>query len=439
MSLAKKRAAAQKAGSRPKGALRQEEDPKSPLQIQEFRFFIIARFFVTASFQCLHVSISWQILYLTKSPLALGISGLVEFTTHFLLAFIGGHLADRCSRRRILLLCIGAIALCSLFLLALNLFSTSLALYPIFSLGALYTVIAVIGVIRAFFAPAAWAFMAHIVPPKLYPKSSAWNSTLWQTASVGGPALAGLLYANLGAAACYALTVILLLTAFLLMLCTHTEAKPKQNEVKDDFILGIRKGLAFVYAQKALTGALVLDLFVVLFGGAVALLPIFADTILKTGPAGLGLLRAAPALGAFFSSLFLVRFPPLKNTGRFLFLAVSGFGLCMILFAFSRDFYFSLFLLALSGAFDCVSIVVRSTMIQLMSPDKMRGKVAAVNSIFISSSNELGAFESGLTAQWWGTVNSVWIGGVLTQFVVLVIFFAFPQLRRLKLQDLAAR
>ena len=416
----------------------------SPLKIPEFRFFIIARFFVTASFQCLHVSISWQILSLTKSPLALGISGLVEFTTHFCLAFLGGHFADRFSRRKILLFCIGALILCSFPLLALNLSSdtglhswTRLPhwLHSI-SLGALYAVIAVIGMIRAFFAPAALAFMADIVPSKLYPKSSAWNSAVWQTASVGGPALAGLLYANWGAAACYALILILLSLSFFLMLCTPTEAKLKKAIAKDDFISGVKKGLSFVYRQKALAGALLLDLFVVLFGGAVALLPIFADTILKTGPAGLGFLRAAPALGAFASSLFLVRFPPLKNTGRALFLAVSGFGLCMIFFAFSRDFYFSLALLALSGAFDCVSVIVRSTMMQMMSPDKMRGKVAAVNSIFISSSNELGAFESGVTAQWWGTVNSVWIGGVLTQLVALLIFFSFPQLRSLKLQDL---
>ena len=433
MSASKQKLARQKAES--KASLNQE--PDSPLKIPEFRFFIIARFFVTASFQCLHVTISWQILDITKSPLALGISGLVEFVPHFCLAFLGGHLADRYSRRKILLFCIGAIASCSLFLFALNIFSTP-NIFPwvqSIRLGALYAVIAAIGMIRAFFAPAAFSFMAHIVPPKLYPKSSAWNSATWQTASVGGPALTGLLYANSGAAACYSLTVILLFAAFFLMLCTHTEAKPTPAEERDNFMSGVAKGLTFVYRQKALAGAMLLDLFVVLFGGAVALLPIFADTILKTGPAGLGFLRAAPALGAFFSSLLLVRFPPLKNTGRFLFLAVSGFGLCMILFAFSRDFYFSLILLALSGAFDCVSVVVRSTMIQLMSPDKMRGKVAAVNSIFISSSNELGAFESGLTAQWWGTVNSVWIGGVLTQFAAILIFFSFPQLRRLKLQS----
>ena len=421
--------------------------PDSPIQIREFRFFIIARFFVSASFQCLHVSISWQILSLTKSPLALGISGLVEFTTHFFFAFIGGEVADRFSRRKILLFSIAALALCSSFLLGINLFFLSNSHTSIFGihseisipsilLGALYLIIALIGVIRAFFAPTALAFMAHIVPPKLYPKSSAWHSAAWQTASVTGPALAGLLYANLGAEFCYGLLLLLLLTAFFLMFCVSMKAQPEKAEGKDDFIAGIGKGLSFVYRQKALAGAMLLDLFVVLFGGAVALLPIFADTILKTGPAGLGFLRASPALGAFFASLLLLRFPPVKNTGRSLFLAVSAFGLCMILFAFSRDFYFSMILLGLSGAFDCVSVVVRSTMIQLMSPDRMRGKVAAVNSIFISSSNELGAFESGVTAEWWGTVNSVWIGGVLTQCAAILVYLFSPELRRLKLKDL---
>ena len=418
--------------------------PDSPLQIREFRLFIIARFFVSASFQCLHVSISWQILSFTKSPLALGISGLVEFTTHFFLAFIGGEIADRFSRRKILLISIAVLLLSAFLLLGLNLFFLSdshslnipIASLNLIALGSLYAVVALIGVIRAFFAPAALAFMAHIVPPRLYPKSSALHSATWQTASVLGPALAGLLYANLGAEFCYGSVLCLLLIAFYLVFRIHTNAKPKESKEKEDFIQGIRNGLSFVYRQRALSGALLLDLFVVLFGGAVALLPIFADTILKTGPAGLGFLRAAPALGALFISLFLLRFPLLKNTGPILFLAVSGFGLCMIFFAFSRDFHLSLILLALSGAFDCVSVVARSTMIQLMSPDKMRGKVAAINSIFISSSNELGAFESGVTAEWWGTVNSVWIGGVLTQCTAILIYLLFPELRRLKLEGL---
>ncbi len=405
---------------------------RSPIQLKEFRFFIAARFFITFSFHSLHVTVSWQILELTNSPLALGLLGAIEFVPNFILAFFGGHLADRYSKRKILLFCISGILLCSIILF---IFSLDLLLIKSKSMNVsfIYGIMILVGMVRGFYAPAALSFMSSITPQRLYPKSSAWNSAIWQTASMTGPAIGGLLYAQTEAAGAHCLNVVLLGISFGLMFCIQTKGILEKNQNSENFLKGIRKGLKFVYKQRALSGALLLDLFAVLFGGAVALLPIFADTILKTGPAGLGFLRAAPAVGAFLTAIFLVRRPPLKNTGRTLLYSVCGFGFCMFLFAFSENFYLSLFLLFISGIFDSVSVIVRSTMVQILTPDNMRGRVAAINFIFITSSNELGALESGVSAHLLGTVNSVWIGGFLTQAVVVFIAYFFPELRKLEI------
>ncbi len=405
------------------------------LKNQEFLFFMGARLFFTLGRQSVQVILSWQVLDLTKSPLALGFLGIIEFTPHFFLSFFGGYIADLYSRRTILLFCQSGAFLCSLSLLGLNIFGVPTN-YPVLAIGCFYGIVATIGLITGFYAPAALSFMAHIVERELYPKSSAYNSAVWQISSVAGPAIGGFIYAQMGVLSAYVFSTLLFFIAFILMLATRTKAIPQRGEAIEHVFLSIARGFQFIYRQKALAGALFLDLFAVLFGGAVALLPIFADKILEVGPSGLGYLRAAPAFGALFISLFLIRRPILKNTGKILLLSVSAFGFCMIAFAFSRDFYLSLAFLFLSGAFDCVSVVIRSTMIQLLTPDHMRGKVGAINSIFISSSNEIGAFESGVTAHFWGVIPSVWIGGLLSQLVVLCIAIFSPDLRSLALDKL---
>jgi MFS family permease len=282
--------------------------------------------------------------------------------------------------------------------------------------------------------PAHAAFLGQLVPRELYPNAATWNSANWQVAAVAGPAIGGLVYGFLGVVPAYSTVVGLFIISLFLILDIKYVRLQSIKTNGEGIFLSIREGIHFVFKNQILLGAFALDMFAVLFGGAVAMLPVFASDILKTGPEGLGLLRACPAIGAIIMSIYLMFHPPVGQTGKYLLLCVTGFGLCMIFFALSINFYLSAALLVLSGIFDNVSVVIRGTILQLFTPDEMRGRVAAVNSIFIGSSNEFGAFESGVAAKIMGLIPSVIFGGAMTLVVVSVTTKVAPVLRRLSLR-----
>lgn len=372
------------------------------------------------------VVVGWQIYAATRDPLALGLIGLAEVLPFFAVVLFAGHLADTANRKHI---CVVALAvLCGCALALFLLVAPDPSRQPVLPI---YAVIAVSGVARSFLSPARTAMAAELVPRADYENSVAWRSSAWQLAAVGGPAMGGLLYGFSGAHATYGLDVTLSLIALVTLMrvpYARHAASTTTTVLRDSLADGIR----FVMSQPVILGALALDMFSVLFGGAVALLPVFANDILHVGPKGLGILQAAPAAGAVVMSFYIAHRPPMQRAGRDLLLAVSLFGACIIAFALSRSFALSLVVLAISGMADNVSVVIRSTLLQVFTPRDMLGRVSAVNSIFIGSSNELGAFESGLAARLLGTVRSVVFGGVMTLSVVGVTAVAVPRLRRLR-------
>jgi MFS family permease len=296
----------------------------------------------------------------------------------------------------------------------------------------IYSVIFLSGIGRGFLSPANFAFIAQIIPQELFPKAISWSTTNWQIGVVVGPAIGGLLYGFFGIVTSYSADVLLTCTSIFFILLIKKKSLPEFSE-EESVKESISKGVKFVFNNKIILSTITLDLFAVLFGGAVALLPIFAAEILKVGPEGLGALRAAPAVGAVIIGLGMTRKPLTHNAGRNLIITVIGFGLSMILFGLSTNFYLSLFALGLSGAFDQVSVVIRALIVQLETPENLKGRVSSVESIFIGSSNEIGAFESGLAAKLLGTVPSVIFGGCMTLIVVILIAFKYPKLRKLKL------
>ncbi|MBL8057037.1 MAG: MFS transporter, partial [Anaerolineales bacterium] len=303
-------------------------------------------------------------------------------------------------------------------------------------LGALYAAVFVAGLARGFADPAASAFEAQVVPRELYVNASTWSGSVWQATSILGPALGGVIYAGWGAAAAYGWVAGLLALSGLSMALIRPKPLPVVSHTESIWS-SIAAGVRYVWHHQVLLGSMALDLFAVLFGGAVALLPIFASDILRVGPSGLGLLAAAPAVGALASMLWTARRPPVRHAGRLLLTAVAGFGLAMLVFAWSRVFWLSLAALAVSGLCDGLSVVIRETILRLHSPDALRGRIAAVSWIFIGSSNEIGAFESGLAAGWLGPVPAVWLGGLVTLLVVAVTAVAAPELRALHLDPAA--
>ena len=291
------------------------------------------------------------------------------------------------------------------------------------------------GVARGFISPSQSAFVAQLVPRQLYANSSTWNSLAWHIASVLGPAIGGMLYGFTGISNAYFCVIVLTIIAITSVFFVSNKPLPVINKVENMFVK-IASGVKFVFSNQILLAAMALDMLAVLFGGAVALLPMFADEVLHAGPQGLGILRAAPAIGAVLMSAFLAYRPPVHNTGRYLLISVAGFGLSMIFFAISSNLYLSIFILFISGMFDNVSVVIRSTILQLLTPDDMRGRVASVNSIFIGSSNEIGSFESGVAAKFLGLIPSVIFGGVMTQIVVGFIAKKAPLLRKFHLKEI---
>jgi MFS family permease len=401
-------------------------------RLRDFPFFILARFFITLGIQMQSVIVGWQVYEHTKDALSLGLIGLAEAIPFLTIALFAGHVVDRRSRKNIISFSVIAYLIGALVLLFFTWkLDFAIALWGVIPI---YAVIFMTGMARGFYFPAQAAFMAQIVPRELYPNSSTWNSIVWHIAAVSGPAVGGLIYGFAGITAAYMTVFISVLGGLILFLNVKKRPVPRQ-EKEETLMQSLSAGIKFVFKHQVLLGGLSLDMFAVLFGGAVALLPIFASEVLDAGPQGLGFLRAAPMFGAVLMSLFLAYHPPLKRTGSKLLLCVSGFGVCIIAFALSQNFYLSLALLFLSGMFDNVSVIIRSTIIQLYTPDHMRGRVSAVNSIFVGSSNEIGSFESGLAARIMGLVPSVIFGGSMTLFVVGITARFAPILRKMQLKD----
>ena len=409
------------------------EDPYAALRYPEFRSYLAMRFLLTFGFQIQAVVIGWHIYQLTKDPLSLGLIGLAEAIPAISVSLYGGYVADKSDKKKMLVWIISAMALSSFILFWVTMPQSAMPVTWV--IPVIYLMIFANGVARGFYSPTAFSLMAQIVPKKHYPNSSTWNSSSWQIASIVGPATGGLLYGFSGVTSCFTVILIFML-ASLACISFFIRNQPPQFVPKESIFKSLQEGIRFVFNSKMLLGALSLDMFSVFFGGAVALLPVFANDILNVGPQGLGLMRAAPAVGAVVTMFLMARYSPMAKPWRNLLLAVTGFGISIIAFGLSRNFYLTLFILFFEGSFDSVSVIIRSTILQLLTPDEMRGRVASVNSMFIGSSNEIGAFESGLTARFMGPIGSVLFGGSMTLIVVAVTYLKTKRLIPLSLKEI---
>lgn len=402
--------------------------PYAALQSPNFRRYIIGLLAFTMAVQIQGTVVGWQIYELTHDKLALGLIGLAEALPFIGFALYAGHVADRHDRRRVALAALSVLVACSVALLVLPLLlGTATRLITLL----IYATIVVSGVARSFLQPARQALGQELVPRELFHNAVTWRSGTWQLASVIGPALGGALYAVGGTTAAYsgdALLIFFGLLAFASVRHRSVINRDHTNEIAESLSEGVR----FVFNEPILLGTMLLDLFSVFFGGATALLPVFADDILHVGPEGLGILRAAPALGAVVTTLVIVHRPPFEHAGRTLAYAVCGFGLFTIGFGLSTTFWLSVAMLALAGASDMVSVSIRSNLLQTLTPQHLFGRVSAVNSVFVGSSNEIGMFESGVTARLFGTVPSVVLGGCATLVVVAITYSRNQALRNLR-------
>ncbi|MFH0893018.1 MAG: MFS transporter [Bacteroidota bacterium] len=406
-------------------------DVFAAIRIGEFRMFMGFRFFMTVAVMMQSVIVGWQIYDITHDPFQLGMIGLTEAIPQIAIALFAGHLADRYDRKKIIILT-SILFLIGSVLLSVYSFP-EIGLAAQFGVMPIYVVIFITGLVRGLMHPANTALMAQLVPRELYPNSSSWNSGIWHTASVSGLAFGGLLCGFVGISFAYIISTSIVLVSILFTVSIKKKPLTVKN-IEASVFQNISTGVKFVFKNKLILSAMSLDMFAVLFGGATSMLPVFASDILKVGPEGYGILRATPAVGAVIMSVIMAARPPMKNTGLKLFLSITAFGLCIIGFAFSTNFYLSLALLFASGVFDNVSVVIRHTIMQLYAPDEMRGRVASVNSIFIGSSNEIGAFESGLACSLLGLVPSVIFGGGMTVLVVIAIAAFSPSLRNLRFE-----
>jgi MFS family permease len=388
----------------------------------DFRYFTLTRVLTTTSSEMQALAVAWQVYGLTHRPLDLGLVGLAQFLPGILLFLVAGHAADRIPRRRILQVCYGGFSLCSLLLLVFTLHGLA-SVYPI------YLVLLLNGVVRAFNNPASQAFMPLLVPEEHFPNAIAWSSSVFQVAMIVGPMVGGILYGWTGSPApVYAWAAIALLLALFFVSKTRPRALERRRAASSFGL--VLEGLRFIRRNKVILGAISLDMFAVLMGGAVALLPVYAREILHIGASGLGLLRSAPAIGSVSMAIIVAHRPLRRRAGAAMLWCVFGFGAATVVFGLSRNLALSLVALVASGACDMVSVVVRHTLVQLGTPDEMRGRVSAVNMVFIGASNEVGQFESGITAQWFGAVPSVVLGGLGT--IAIVAFWAWrsPALRK---------
>src|SRR6266700_1300635 len=404
-----------------------ESESHGPAGLAAFRYldftlYELERFSIIAALEMLSVAVGWQVYEITRRPLDLGFVGLAQFVPNVFLFLLAGHAADRFSRKNLLLICNLGFAICCALLIEI----TERGAH---SVRPIYAVLVLLGIVRSFNSPAGRALLPSLVPEEVFPNAVAWNATIFQGATILGPALGGLLYAIFrgpvgvyatGVAACGVATI-----------CLARVRGRASDRAREEFTLRtVFAGLRYIGTHKFILGSISLDLFAVLLGGAVALLPVYAREILRTGPWGLGLLRAAPGAGAAIMAVLLAYRPLRRHVGEVMLLCVAGFGLFTSVFGVSRSLPISLLALLLVGASDMVSVVVRGTLVQIATPDAVRGRVNAVDMIFIGASNELGEFESGLTAHWFGTVPAVILGGTGTLIVVALWAWIFPELRK---------
>jgi MFS family permease len=403
------------------------------LKNKEYLFFLATRVLLTIALQIQAVVVGWQLYKLTQDALSLGLIGLAEAIPAISIALYAGHKADISNKRNILLKSLVVMLACSAGLLLVTSDDFIIGIGSTYSVKCIYLFIFLSGFARGFFSPTAFAFLYQLVTKDQLAKAATLNSSAWQIAAIIGPAAGGVLYALVGITYTFTLVLVFAGLAMITLLCISS--KPVNSSSNNESISQrLKEGIKYVFDNKVILSAISLDLFAVLFGGAVALLPIFADEILKVGPEGLGMLRAAPSLGASITMLWLSVRKEFAKPGIVLLWCVGAFGLCMIGFALSTSFYLSLLLLFLSGAFDSVSVVIRGVILQLETPDAMRGRVSAVNTMFIGSSNEIGAFESGLAARLLGIVPSVIFGGCMTLGIVAFASIKAQQLKNFSYQ-----
>jgi MFS family permease len=397
-------------------------DARAAFRYPAFLRFQLARFCIVVATEMQAVAVGWQVYDITKRPLDLGLVGLAQFLPGIVLFLVSGHAADRFNRRNLLILCDIGFAICFALLLAITL-RGALSIFSVFA------VLVLLGVVRSFNGPVSRAMLPHLVPPEHFAGSVAWASSIFQAATILGPILGGLIYAFArGPIAVYAGAFVAAAVAIALTLQLPAQEKARARPVAN--LSTVFEGLRYIWREKLILGAISLDLFAVLLGGAVALLPVYAREILQAGPWGLGILRSAPGVGAGIMAIAIAHRPLKNRAGATMLWCVAGFGLCTIIFGLSRSFAISLLALFLVGATDMVSVIVRATLIQVATPDEMRGRVNAVDMIFIGASNELGQFESGITAQWFGAVPAVILGGLGAIVATGLWAWMFPQLRK---------
>lgn len=410
-----------------------KQDPYQALRYREFNVFLLLRFAMVFAWAMQFIVIEWEVYSLTKNPLSLGIIGLMEVIPAVGMALFAGHIVDQKEKKGLLVKCILGFSVISFGLFLLTWPRVVGDLSPTIILYSIYTLVFLGGLVRAFLGPTIFSLLSLIIPKKAYPNAATWSSSVWQIGAVMGPALAGFSINWIGVH--WSMCLVFGFSILSLIALSQISKKPITNpKIGESIKDSLAEGLNFVFKNQIVLGALSLDMIAVLFGGAVALLPIFAQDILKVGAEGFGILRAAPAVGAFITMLVSAYVPLYKNAGKKLLVAIFVFGLSIILFGLSTSFWLSVFALFLSGLADGISVVIRQTILQLKTPDHMRGRVGAVNSIFVGSSNELGAFESGATAKLMGTVTSVVFGGSITLLTVVVTALKSPTFRNLDLK-----
>ena len=411
-----------------------KQDPYAALRIKEFNIFLFVRFLLVFGWSMQFIVIEWQVYSITKDPLSLGIIGLMEIIPAFSMALFAGHIVDQREKRNLLALCTGAFSLISLGLFFLttdtviNSWSTNSVLYSIYGLVFFG------GFLRSFFGPTIFSLVALLVPKKIYHNAATWSTSTWKTASVSGALFGGFFISWIGVDKTLSIVFLLVTLSFITLF--RIKKKPILNtKIGEPVAESLKAGVKFVFQNKAILGTLTLDMIAVLFGGTVAILSVFAQDILKVGPEGFGLLNASISMGSIVTMLLTTYIPINQNTGRKMLISVFIFGLSIIAFGLSSIFWVSLLPLFISGAADGISMVIRQTILQIKTPDDMRGRVSSVNSMFVGSSNELGAFESGLAAKILGPVAAVVFGGTMTLITVVTTGIVSPTIRNLDLTE----
>jgi MFS family permease len=411
----------------------QHKDAYKALQFPEFRAYVTGNTLFTIALLIQEVVLAYEIYKITHNPLALGLIGLAEAVPFISLVLFGGHFADNRDKKKIMQVTLSLIIASSIFLLYA---STQLqSADQDFHIYSIYAVIFIIGLSKGFFSPAASSLNPFLVPKEVFANAATWNSSFWQLGSILGPGVAGFLYAYAGLSGSLMTVIALLLGVMVCIFQIDSRPVPEKTVHHESIWHSLREGIAYVFKTKIILYSISLDLFSVLFGGVIAILPIFAEDILKVGAEGLGILRAAPSVGAVVTMVTLVYFPPLKHAWRNLILAIAGFGLATLVFGVSTNFWLSVTALFFTGAFDSISVVIRQTVLRYYTPDEMRGRVSSVNGVFVSTSNELGAFESGVAAKLFGTVPSVLIGAGVTMVLVSIVALTSKELFDLKVDQ----